>query len=217
MISILLPTYNGEKYIKESIDSILSQTFKDFELLIGFNGTTDSSKQIVSEYNDPRIRVFYYNDKGKSKTLNRLLKESLYDWIAIQDDDDIWIPNKLEVQMKYTQDHDIIGTHINYIDEYGNITGTPNLLSDHYDITRLSLNGNNQVANTSAIFKKCDANLVGGWNENFDGIEDFDFWLKLIRRGKKFINIPEKLVLHRIHKNSNFNTKKWDLNKILKC
>ena len=75
MISILLATYNGEKFIKESIDSILNQTFTEWELIIGFNGTTDNSKKIVSEYNDSRIKIFDYgNDKGKAKTLNTFLE-----------------------------------------------------------------------------------------------------------------------------------------------
>lgn len=217
MISILLPTYNGEKYLSESINSILSQSFKNFELLIGINGSTDSSKEIINSYKDNRIRVFDYVDKGKSKTLNKLLKESKYDLIALQDDDDVWISDKLESQLNYIDKYDVIGTFISYIDEFGNMKGFPNLHINHEDIIKLSLSGNNQIANTSAIFKKSDAESIGGWREGIEGIEDFDFWLKLIRKGKKFINIPEKLVLHRIHKNSNFNTKKWDLNKILKC
>lgn len=75
MISILLATHNGERFIEQSIKSVLNQTFKEFELLIGFNGTTDSSKKIVEGIKDDRIRVFDYGeDKGKSKTLNKLLK-----------------------------------------------------------------------------------------------------------------------------------------------
>ena len=77
------------------------------------------------------------------------------------------------------------------------------------------MRGINQVANTSAIFKKQDALDINGWRDGLDGIEDYDFWLRLMRNGKKFINVPEELVLHRLHSNSNFNTKKYDLNKIL--
>ena len=77
MISILLATYNGEKYIKRCIDSIVDQKFTDWKLLIGFNGTTDSSKEIVASYDDDRIFVYDYGeDKGKAKTLNKLLKPS---------------------------------------------------------------------------------------------------------------------------------------------
>lgn len=217
MISILLATYNGEKYLSLAIESVLNQSFKDFELLIGFNGTTDGSKDIVKKYNnDPRIRVFDYgDDKGKSKTLNKLLNEAKYDWIAIQDDDDFWIHTKLEKQIQLIGNYDVIGTFINYINENGDITGRPNLASFPSDIKHISMAGINQVANTSAIFKKLDALSINGWRDELDGIEDYDFWLRLMRAGKNFINIPEELVHHRLHSNSNFNTKRHDLRKIL--
>lgn len=216
MISIILATYNGEKYLSLAIESVLNQSFKNFELLIGFNGTTDKSKEIPGRFNDSRIRVFDYgDDKGKSKTLNKLLKECRYDWVAIQDDDDFWIYNKLEKQLDYIDKYDVIGTFISYIDKDGHVIGGPQLQSYHDDIKRLSLIGVNQVANTSAIFKKLDAMMIGGWRNDIDGIEDYDFWLRLMKEDKKFINIPEHLVLHRLHPSSNFNTKKFDLKKIL--
>lgn len=216
MISILLPIYNGEKYLRQSIDSILNQSFKNFELLVGFNGTIDSSKEIVNTYDDPRIKIFDYgSDKGKAKTLNKLLKETKYNWIALQDDDDIWIQTKLEKQILLINDYDVIGTFIHYINENGSIIGKPNLSTSSFDIQKKSIAGDNQVANTSAIFKKLDAFYINGWKEELDGIEDYDFWLRLMRDGKKFINVSKELVLHRVHNNSNFNTKKYDLNKIL--
>jgi glycosyltransferase involved in cell wall biosynthesis len=216
MISILLATYNGEKYISLAIESVLNQSFKDFELLIGFNGTTDSSKGIVYRYNDPRIRVFDFgDDKGKSKTLNKLLVESKYDHVCLQDDDDVWLYNKLENQISHSNEYDVVGTLISYINEEGNIIGRPNLSTNPTQIERLSMKGLNQIANTSAIFKKQDALDINGWRDGLDGIEDYDFWLRLMRNGKRFINVPEELVLHRLHSNSNFNTKKYDLSKIL--
>ena len=219
MISILLATYNGEKYIKKSIESILNQTFKEFEILIGFNGTTDQSKEIVLEFVDERIRVFDYGlDKGKSKTLNKLLKEAKYEWIALQDDDDIWLPKKLEKQVdviKFNGNSVVIGTQIFYINETENIIGRPYLALDNLEIKNKSLAGDNQIANTSAVFLKRAALEVNGWDENINGVEDFDFWLKLIRLNYNFINLKKELVLHRIHNESNFNTKKWDVEKIL--
>lgn len=216
MISILLPVYNGERFLYESISSVLNQTFKDFELLVGFNGTNDTSKSIVSSLSDNRIRVFDYgNDVGKAKTLNKLLTETKYEWIALQDDDDVWLETKLETQLKHINYSDVIGTFISYIDDIGNITGKLNLSFSNDDICRLSLLGNNQIANSSSLFKKSKATEIGGWRENIDGIEDFDFWLRLIRNGCKFSNIPKYLVKHRIHNGSNFNTKKHDLTKIL--
>lgn len=216
MISILLATYNGEKYIKKSIESVLNQTFKDFELLIGFNGTTDNSKKIISEFDDKRIKIFDYgDDKGKSKTLNKLIKEAKYDWVAIQDDDDVWLPKKLEKQIEFIDSFDVIGTQIFYIDENENIIGKPNLSLTQEEIVKKCLLGENQIANTSAIFKKDLVFKTNGWDENINGIEDFDFWLKLIKFNARFINLKKELVLHRIHKNSNFNTQKWDVNSLI--
>lgn len=212
MISILLATYNGEKYIKKSIDSILSQTFTEWELLIGFNGTKDNSKQIISEYNDSRIRVFDYgDDKGKSKTLNKLLKEAKFDWVAVQDDDDIWLSKKLEKQMEYINDFDVIGTQIFYIDEEDNVTGKPNLSLTQEEIIGKTSSGNNQIANSSVIIRKEFALEVDGWDESLDCLEDFDLWLKLIKLKCKFKNLSKELVLHRIHKNSNFNSLKNEI------
>ena len=216
MISVLLATYNGEKYILESIESILNQTYTNFELLVGFNGTTDNSKKLVRNFDDNRIRIFDYgSDRGKAKTLNKLLSEAKYNWVSIQDDDDIWIADKFEKQIQFISEFDVIGTFIKYINSNGSISGFPTLGTIDYEIKRLSLMGTNQVANTSAIFKKSDALEIGGWREDIDGIEDYDFWIRLMRIGKKFINIPEYLVLHRIHNQSNFNTKNHDISKIL--
>ena len=206
MISVLLATYNDERFIKESVESVLKQTYSDFELLIGFNGTKDGSKAILSKMKDDRIRIFDYgNDVGKSKTLNKMLKEARGEWVAIQDGDDVWLPNKLEKQIQYMSDCDVIGTYIKYINTNGQIIGGPNLISDHDNIIKQCLNKNNQIANSSAIFKIKHILEIGGWDEDIDGVEDFDLWLKLIKLGCTFYNVPEICVLHRLHTNSNFN------------
>ena len=218
MISILLAVYNGEKYVEESIKSIINQTYKDWECIVAFNGTIDSSKEIINKYTgDTRIRVIDFGqDKGKAKTLNKILPLCKYDWVAIQDDDDVWLSKKLEQQIKFINEFDVIGTNCQYIDKDGNFAGMPTISPDHETIVSKSLNGENQIINTSAIFKKTHALRVEGWDESIDGIEDYDFWLKLIKHNRKFINILKPLVLHRLHSNSSFNTKQYDLVSLLK-
>ena len=207
-ISILLATYNGKKYIESCINSIISQTHSNWELLIGFNGTNDGTQKFIKEkFSDKRIKAFDYGqDKGKSKTLNKLIKETESDWIAIQDDDDIWLPRKLEKQIKYISDFDIIGTYIAYIDEFENIVGQPNLKHTNQDIISNTMRGDNQMANSSVFLKKSKLLEVGMWDENLTCLEDFDLWIKLIKNDCKFINVDTVRVLHRIHSNSNFNT-----------
>lgn len=211
MISILLAVYNGEKYLSQSIESILKQTITEWELLIGFNGTSDRSKEIAYQYKDNRIKIFDYGpDKGKGKTLNKLIVQAEYDWCAMQDDDDVWLPDKLEEQLniELTNSYDVIGTHILYIDQHNSTIGGPTLAVNHSDIKRLTLLHNiNQIANSSSIFKKEKIQKISGWNEEIDGVEDLDLWKRLLSTDCKFINIPKFLTLHRIHKNSNFNSK----------
>jgi glycosyltransferase involved in cell wall biosynthesis len=214
-ISILLASYNGEKYIKQSIDSIINQTFKKWELLIGFNGTTDKTKDIVDQYKDERIKIFdYEDDKGKAKTLNKLIQEAQFDYCSIQDDDDLWWPPKLHEQSKLLEEYQVIGTYIYYINSKNQIVGAPYLCRNHQAIKNRCQRGINQIANSSAVFSKSKVLSVGGWNEDLDDLadkgvqpkEDFDLWLRLLKNGSKFCNIPEYLTLHRIHKKSNFNS-----------
>jgi len=217
MISVLLPVYNGERYLAKSIESVLNQEFKDFELLIGFNGTLDSSKEIARSYKDDRIRIIDYGmDKGKGRTLNKMLKEAKFDIIALQDDDDIWLPEKLSRQMEFIKKFDIVGTQLNYIDEYDSITKPLKLYTDHDKIKyAILIEGDNHIANTSAIFKKKLAININGWSEVTDGIEDFDFWIRMLKAGGKVKNLSLPFLHHRIHKNSNFNVNQYDIKSIL--
>lgn len=218
MVSVLLAVYNGEKYLRSSIESIISQTYEDFELLIGFNGTVDNSKDIVKEFKDKRIRVFDYGmDKGKSKTLNKLLKKAKGEWLAMQDDDDVWLPKKLELQMNLaiTGEYDVIGSKIFYCDELDKITGQPKISTEHSEIVLKSMKGDNQIANSSAIFRTNITKEINGWDETLAGIEDFDFWLKLMSKGHKFVNLKKQLVLHRVHKGSNFNTNTYNVKELI--
>jgi len=218
MVSVLLAVYNGEKYLKKSIESVLYQTYVDFELLIGFNGTVDSSPQIAASFDDPRIKMFTYDEPSKSKTLNKLLQEAEGEWCAIQDDDDIWLPKKLSKQMEIVEkgEFDVIGTNVFYCNEVETVTGGPNISTEHEQIVSRSMQGDNQVLNTTTIFKTSDAKEVGGWDENLSGIEDFDFWLKLMKKECRFINFKKQFVLHRIHQNSNFNTKQYNIQELIK-
>ena len=106
MISILMPIYNGHEFMKESVPSILQQTYKSWELIIGINGHEENSDVYNNakkwELEDERIKVYdLYTIKGKSNALNEMLKYSKYQWISLLDVDDIWLPDKLTEQLPY--------------------------------------------------------------------------------------------------------------------
>lgn len=208
MITILLPIYNGIEYIEESVNSVINQTYKDWELLIGINGHQKNSevykkaKSFESKVDDDKIKVYdFYNIKGKVDTLHELLKYAKYEWIALIDVDDIWLKNKLNKQSNYMSEYDIIGTHTHY---FGDSNGVPSI--PFYDISKMNFINSNPIINSSVLLKK---NLCF-WDKTYEGIEDYELWLRLRKQNKNFYNLPDILVRHRIHNNSQFNTQNHD-------
>ena len=213
MISILLPIYNGIEFIDESVSSVINQTYKEWELLIGVNGHSRDSQvyKIAKQYElkdnkdtgkTSRIRVFdFYDVKSKIKTLHKLLEFAKYNWVALIDVDDIWLPNKLKRQLEYINDYDVIGTNTHY---FGDSTGVPVL--PYYDITTFNFTYYCPIINSSVLLKK----ELCFWDTNYEGFEDYELWLRLWKCKKTFYNLPDILVRHRIHKSSSFNTQNFE-------
>jgi teichuronic acid biosynthesis glycosyltransferase TuaG len=204
MISILMPIYNGIEFIDESVSSILNQTYSQWELLIGVNGHSENSDvyKIAKEYEKKsvKIRVYdFHNIKGKSNALNAMIQFCKYDHIALLDVDDIWHPQKLEIQSRFFNYYGIIGSNcISFGDKSNEISIIP-----LGDITNYDFSLVNPIINSSCIIRKEFCN----WNHNWNGIEDYDLWLRLRKAGKRFYNCKEILIKHRIHNASAFNAK----------
>jgi glycosyltransferase involved in cell wall biosynthesis len=202
MISILMPIYNGIEFIEESVSSILRQNYDKWELLIGINGHPQNSNvyKTAKEYENKngKIRVFdFYEIKGKSNTLNEMIKYCNYNYIALLDVDDIWHDEKLSVQSQLLNHYDVIGTKcIWFGDRDGVIPDIP-----IGDISKFNFSLVNPIINSSTLIKK----ELCYWNKEWDGIEDYDLWLRLRKQNKKFYNLKEILVKHRIHSSSAFN------------
>jgi teichuronic acid biosynthesis glycosyltransferase TuaG len=203
MISILIPIYNGIEFIDESVTSIINQTFKDWELLIGINGHPANSeiyqRAKIYEGKIDKIKVFdFYNIKGKSNTLNEMIKYCKYDYVALLDVDDIWYPEKLEIQHIFLNKYDVIGTRCVYFgDIRGIIPDIPRLDFSSFNFAEV-----NPIINSSVVIRK----KLCYWNSQFDGVEDYDLWIRLRKNNKSFFNCPEILVEHRIHTDSAFNS-----------
>lgn len=199
MISILMPIYNGVKYIDDSVLSVMEQKYKKWELIIGINGHYDQSGvyKMAKLYESNKIKVIDLHPiKGKANALNEMLKLAKYDYIAILDVDDIWLEDKLETQIPFITKYDVVGTKCVYFQEKD---GEPNIPTG--DITSFDFKQFNPMINSSVIIKK----KLCHWNEN--GVEDYTLWLKLHAEGKRFYNCPEIMVKHRIHSESAFNAK----------
>jgi glycosyltransferase involved in cell wall biosynthesis len=205
MISILMPVYNGIEYISESVQSVLDQTFGDWELIIAVNGHEPGSfvYKIARDYVDidDRIRVYDLHEiKGKANALNAMIPLCKYDYVAILDVDDIWLPTKLAVQAELLSkdQYDVVGSKCVYFE---NLEGVIPQIPDG-DFTDFNFKLVNPVINSSAVLRK----ELAHWKEEFAGVEDYELWTRLRRANKRFYNFEDVLVKHRVHQNSAFNT-----------
>jgi teichuronic acid biosynthesis glycosyltransferase TuaG len=201
-ISILMPIYNGIEFIDDSVQSILRQSYTQWELIIGVNGHIENSEtyQIAKTYAEEDNRIFAHDlhtIHGKANALNEMLKYCNTDYVAILDVDDIWAENKLKMQVPYLNEYDVVGSRCVYFGDRNDIPYIP-----VGDISEFDFRQVNPVINSSSIIRK----ELCYWNDN-DGVEDYDLWLRLRKENKKFYNCSNLLVMHRIHNSSAFNSK----------
>ena len=195
-----MPIYNGIEFIEESISTIKYQKYKNWELIIGINGHPENSEvyQIAKTYENEKIKVYDMVEiKGKSNALNKMLDYCSYNWICLLDVDDKWLPNKLETQLPFMNDYDIIGTNCKY---FGNRNGYPKIPLG--DLSNHNFLSGNPIINSSCLIKK----ELCFWDGSLS-LEDYDLWLRLWKQGKKFYNVESVEVLHRLHNESAFNAK----------
>lgn len=202
-ISVLLPVYNAEQYIKETVESILNQTFSNFEFIIIDDGSTDRSLEILQGYakEDGRIRLISRENKGLADTLNEGLKLCLADYIARIDSDDIATLERLEVEYNYLKENlDVVcvGSDFQLIDYKGRCIGSVCLPKKSKEIERALLIGECPIAHPSTMFLKKAINLVGGYNKSFFPAEDYALWIALLDIGK-IKNLDTVLLKYRVH------------------
>jgi len=211
MISIIMPLHNGIEFLKESISSIINQSFINWELIIVANGLTtlkiNDIIKITSSFRDNRIKCVRINKRGKIKALNKGIAYAKYKHIALLDVDDIWEPKKLEKQLPFLNKYDVIGADVEYFDEHH---GSPNLFLGR--LIKPMFIWQNPLINSMVLLKKEDA----WWDESWEGLDDYNLWLYLLNKNKTFYNVPEVLGKHRIHKKSFFNNKNEKLHKEFK-
>lgn len=203
-ISIIIPAYNAEKTIVATLNSVQNQTFSDWEAIVIDDGSTDRTIQIVNELNDPRIQVFSYPNAGVAETRNRGLMKARGDYIAFLDADDLWTPDKLELQLRALQDHPEAGVAYswNYY-QYENPADSYADKSQRFEgnvyadllIKNFLQNGSNPLVRKEAIAS------VGLFDPTIKSCEDWDYYLRLARNWP-FVLVPKVQVIYRQSLNS---------------
>lgn len=209
-ISIILPTYNGEKYIRESIESIICQTFRSWELIIVNDCSTDNTKIIINEYaeNDSRIKVIDNKRNKKLPTsLNIGFSKANGDYLTWTSDDNIFLPNALYEMNEYLDRNvsDImVCARYSVINEYGEYL----YKSDKYDLERVFVNN---CVGACFMYRKEVVNSIGEYNADKFLIEDYDYWLRILFKYGNIGSIDKLLYKYRTHEISLTNTKKKEI------
>ena len=200
-ISVVMSVYNGEQHIRESIESILNQTFTDFEFIIVNDGSTDNSPEIIKSYDDARTRIIN-NEKniGLTKSLNKAIKQTRGEYIARQDADDISLPNRLELQLEFLEKHldvALLGTGIYVINENGDEIEKRIM---HPNPKKSLLKGNRFI-HGSVMFRKSVIDELGAYNETLKYSQDYELWLRMSKK-YKMRNLTSPLYKLRMHRGS---------------
>jgi glycosyltransferase involved in cell wall biosynthesis len=206
-VSVLMPAYNARRYLAEAIDSILGQTFRDFELIVVDDGSTDDTLAILNRYAtaDPRVRVVSRPNTGISGALNDGLNICRAQLVARMDADDVAEPDRLERQVAYMDAHAdcvLLGSNVLLIDPAGLPIGVDQNEPTHEEIERQLLRGRGgAVYHPSAMMRRDAVDRVGRYRPQFNDSEDLDLFLRLAEIGR-VANLPEPLLRYRRHLNS---------------
>jgi glycosyltransferase involved in cell wall biosynthesis len=203
-VSVLMSVHNTEKYLREAVDSILNQTFRDFEFIIIDDGSTDNSKEILEEYaaKDRRIRLIFRENRGVAKSCNEAIALSQGELIARMDADDISQPGRLETQITFLKEHPscgCVGSSVIYINDRGQKLFVRHMPENHAEICQAHLMGyGGMIVHPSAMLRRPALNFVAGYDESFTYASDYDLWCRIAVK-YELANLQIPLLLYRYH------------------
>ena len=214
LFSIIMPCYNAEKYLKQSIDSVLKQTYENWELIIINDCSTDTSFKIINSFNDHRISLINnLKNEGVSFSRNEGIKKAKGNFIAFIDSDDLWKEDKLLTQLNYlNKGYDICCSNYIQIDEYGNFIKE---IKDLEIIDFKSILKSNVIPNSSAVY---NVDRLGKFYQKKIGHEDYLMWLNMFKSNPSIIGyrVQESIMFYRCHSEnisySKFKASRWTWN-----
>lgn len=203
-VSVLMPVFNGEKYLSEAIESILNQTFGDFELIIIDDGSTDGTAEILHEYaqHDDRIRIHHQDNHGIVFALNKGLELARGRFIARMDADDISLTGRFASQVKYLDSHpeiSVLGGDARIIGQHGEIINNIHLSFAFEPLFIFWILLFENCITHSTVMMRTDAiKRLGGYDEKYLFAEDYYLWSRLPKENL-ICNLPEVVLFHRVH------------------
>jgi glycosyltransferase involved in cell wall biosynthesis len=217
-VSVIMPAYNAEKYVEKAVNSILEQSYTEFDFVITDDCSTDRTYEILCglKDKDPRIRLFKnLKNSGIANTLNKCIEHAEGELIAVMHADDIALPKRIEVQRELLLENKelrAVGSHCLLINQHDEPIGTILPSADKYDVFLELFLKNIAFPHPSAMYWKAAFLNAGRYSSEYDGLEDLDLWLKLLSQGCVFSNAPYQLMQYRIHgEQTSQNFKEIDL------
>jgi glycosyltransferase involved in cell wall biosynthesis len=207
-VSVLTTVFNDEDFIKISINSALTQSIDDIEVVVINDGSDDGTTVILDEFSDSRLRVFHCDRMGRGRALNYGLQQCASPYVAILDADDVALPRRLELQADFLDGHPevaLVGSRYrSFIDGDGRPLANENLLPvDYDDVLAMLRQGRHPFFHSSVAFRKDVVAALGGYHENLYGYEDLELYAKLAPRFV-IVNLDERLSLKRVHSEQYF-------------
>lgn len=210
-LTVLMPVYNGEKYLREAVDSILNQTWQDFELIIVNDGSTDNTESIIRSYSDERIVLLNQSNKGVSNALNTGLNYAKADYVIRIDGDDVCTPQRFQTQYEFmieNPDYVLAGSEAEYIDKEGEFIFYHHCPAYKDSEIRQLPPEVCPFIHATVIFKKEAVLAAGGYDENAHTFEDHLLWTKILDYGKA-CNLNSALVKVRFNPESITIDERW--------
>ena len=206
-ITVLMPVYNGGPFLREAINSVLRQTFSDYELLIIDDASMDGSSEIIASLDDPRVRVITHSrNLGLVASLNDGLDQARGQFIARMDADDVMLPHRLEKQFRYLEEHPtvaLVAAFVDVINPDGDVTGvweTDRAAVSEEEIRKM-MPRTTCIAHPTVMIRRSALGSLR-YDARMSEGEDWDLWLRMQSRGLRIAKIPEALLLYRQHPNS---------------
>lgn len=199
-ISVIIPTYNYARYLPRAIDSVLSQTYKDYEIVVVDDGSTDNTKEVLGPYMD-KIRYIYQSNTGISGARNRAIKESQGKYIAFLDADDSWVPEKLTIQMDVFEKNPSVGlvySKVTLFREDGTIVEVYPTRDPGKNAQELA-ERLGYLPTSTIMASKSLVEQVGSFDENLPTSEDLDLWVRIARAARIYEVAGPVLAYHYNH------------------
>lgn len=204
-VSVIMAVHNGGTYLHAAVQSILDQTYTDFEFIIVNDASTDESQAVLDSFSDDRIIVIKNKEKlGLTKSLSAGLTKARGIYIARMDADDVSLPKRLESQKAFLDTHPLVamvGTAAHIIDAHNHQQGTKIPPSDTVLLTFHQLL-KNQILHSSVMFRKKVIVEAGGYNEAMPFVQDYELWSRLMEHGLAIASIETPLICYRAHASS---------------